>query len=165
MKQLLPLIAAGLCLTASAQTPTPAASAARGETTANVAIGPRLILVGDSTMAPRSGYGNALCARFQQVACINLARGGRSSKSFRAEGLWDTVMALLAEKGNKTLVLIQFGHNDQPGKPGRSTDLATEFPANLTNQANDQFISRAMNNVVVNNYTGREFIVGGRYKF
>ena len=60
-----------------------------GETTANVATGPRLILVGDSTMAPRSGYGNALCARFQQVACINLARGGRSSKSFRAEGLWD----------------------------------------------------------------------------
>jgi hypothetical protein len=28
-------------------------------------------------------------------------------------------------------VLVQFGHNDQPGKPGRSTDLATEFPANL----------------------------------
>lgn len=37
--------------------------------------------------------------------------------------------------------------------------------SNLTNQANDQFISRAMNNVVTNNYTGREFIVGGRYKF
>jgi lysophospholipase L1-like esterase len=28
-------------------------------------------------------------------------------------------------------VLIQFGHNDQPGKPGRSTDLATEFGPNL----------------------------------
>ncbi len=25
-----------------------------------------------------------------------------------------------------TYVLIQFGHNDQPGKPGRSTDLTTE---------------------------------------
>ncbi|PTT75275.1 TonB-dependent receptor [Pelomonas sp. HMWF004] len=37
--------------------------------------------------------------------------------------------------------------------------------ANLTNQPNDQFISRAMDNVVVNNYTGREFILGGRYKF
>ena len=36
---------------------------------------------------------------------------------------------------------------------------------NLTNQPNDQFISRAMDNVVVNNYTGREFIVGARYKF
>lgn len=104
--------------------------------------GPRLILVGDSTMAPRSGYGNALCARFQQVACLNLARGGRSSKSYRAEGLWDTVLALLAEKGpgdvrQKTLVLIQFGHNDQPGKPGRSTDLATEFGPNLAGYVKD----------------------------
>lgn len=133
MKQFLPLIAASFCIAAAAQT-APAASAARGETTANVATGPRLILVGDSTMAPRSGYGNALCARFQQVACVNLARGGRSSMSFRAEGLWDTVLKLLSEGGpakQKTLVLIQFGHNDQPGKPGRSTDLATEFGPNM----------------------------------
>ncbi|HEY0957487.1 MAG TPA: rhamnogalacturonan acetylesterase [Roseateles sp.] len=139
MKQLLSLIAAGLSLTVSAQT-APAASAPRGETTANVATGPRLILVGDSTMAPRSGYGNALCARFQQVACINLARGGRSSKSFRAEGLWDTVLALLNEGGaarQKTLVLIQFGHNDQPGKPGRSTDFATEFSPNMAGYVRD----------------------------
>ncbi|WP_422016553.1 rhamnogalacturonan acetylesterase [Roseateles sp.] len=98
--------------------------------------GPRLILVGDSTMAPRSGYGNALCARFQQVACINLARGGRSSKSYRAEGLWDSVLALLNERGpgdtrQKTLLLIQLGHNDQPGKPERSTDLASEFGPNM----------------------------------
>lgn len=104
--------------------------------------GPRLILVGDSTMAPRSGYGNALCARLQQVACLNLARGGRSSRSYRAEGLWDTVLALLNERGpgdvrQKTLVLIQFGHNDQPGKPGRSTDLATEFGPNLAGYVND----------------------------
>lgn len=142
MKQLLPMIAAGLCLTVAAQQQ-PAASAPKaGETTANVAPGPRLILVGDSTMAPRSGYGNALCARFQQVACLNLARGGRSSKSFRAEGLWDTVLALLNERGEngqkqKTLVLIQFGHNDQPGKPNRSTDLATEFGPNMTGYVKD----------------------------
>ncbi len=116
--------------------------APKGETTANVATGPRLILVGDSTMAPRSGYGNSLCARFQQVACLNLARGGRSSRSFRAEGLWDTVLALLNERGEngakpKTLVLIQFGHNDQPGKPGRSTDLATEFGPNMAGYVKD----------------------------
>ena len=37
--------------------------------------------------------------------------------------------------------------------------------ANLTNQANDQFIDRKMDNAVVNNYTGREFVVGARYKF
>jgi len=128
------LFIAPLLLAGAAVAQTPAASAPRGETTANVATGPRLILVGDSTMAPRSGYGNALCARVQQVACINLARGGRSSMSFRAEGLWDTVLKLLGEGGpakQKTLVLIQFGHNDQPGKPGRSTDLATEFGPNM----------------------------------
>lgn len=44
--------------------------------------------------------------------------------------------------------------------------LEVTFEAtNLTNQPNDQFISRSMDNVVVNNYTGREFIIGGRYKF
>ncbi|MDR7335898.1 TonB-dependent receptor [Roseateles asaccharophilus] len=44
--------------------------------------------------------------------------------------------------------------------------LEVTFEAtNLTNQPNDQFISRGMDNVVVNNYTGREFIIGGRYKF
>ena len=47
-----------------------------------------------------------------------------------------------------------------------NSQLELTFEAtNLTNQPNDQFISRAMNNVVVNNYTGREYILGGRYKF
>jgi lysophospholipase L1-like esterase len=100
----------------------------------------RVILVGDSTMAPRSGYGDALCARFKpEVQCLNLAKGGRSTKSYRAEGLWDQVMALLRERpaGQTDVVLLQFGHNDQPGKPGRSTDLATEFPANLAGYVQD----------------------------
>jgi lysophospholipase L1-like esterase len=95
----------------------------------------RVILVGDSTMATKSGYGDALCQRFQpNVECINLARGGRSSGSFRAEGLWDKVQELLRQSDSATTtnyVLIQFGHNDQPGKPGRSTDLVTEFPVNM----------------------------------
>lgn len=94
-------------------------------------LGLRLILVGDSTLAPRSGYGNALCQRLDKLACLNLARGGRSSKSYRAEGLWASVLTLLREGGQRDLVLIQFGHNDQPGKPGRSTDLASEFGPNL----------------------------------
>jgi lysophospholipase L1-like esterase len=94
----------------------------------------RFILVGDSTMAANSGYGEAFCARVNRAdTCINLAKGGRSSKSFRAEGRWDEVQGLL--KGGAayraTYVLIQFGHNDQPGKPGRSTDLKTEFPVNM----------------------------------
>ena len=100
----------------------------------------RVILVGDSTMATRSGYGDALCARFTpQVSCINLARGGRSSKSFRAEGRWDEVERLLKDGAGfrATYVLVQFGHNDQPGKPPRSTDLVTEFPANMARYAQE----------------------------
>ena len=93
-----------------------------------------LLLVGDSTVAPHNGYGDALCRHFDAgVACVNLARNGRSSGSFRAEGLWDEVQRRLRDAGASTTshVLIQFGHNDQPGKPGRSTELATEYPANL----------------------------------
>lgn len=95
---------------------------------------PAVLLVGDSTMAPETGYGDAFCERLQpRVACLNLGRGGRSTLSYRAEGLWQRVLSRLraGESGVPRHVLIQFGHNDQPGKPGRSTDLATEYPANL----------------------------------
>ena len=100
----------------------------------------RVILVGDSTMATRSGYGDALCARFKPgTSCVNLARGGRSSGSFRAEGRWDEVQALLRDGAayRASVVLVQFGHNDQPGKPGRSTDLVTDFPANMARYASE----------------------------
>ena len=94
----------------------------------------RIILVGDSTVAPKNGWGPGFCNDVTaEVSCINLARNGRSTSSYRAEGSWDAVLAQLRAKGafSTTYVLIQFGHNDQPGKPGRSTDLATEFPENL----------------------------------
>ena len=51
------------------------------------------------------------------VRVTNTAQNGRSSKSFRDEGHWATA---LAAKGQ--YYLIQFGHNDQPGKgPERET--------------------------------------------
>jgi lysophospholipase L1-like esterase len=109
----------------------------------------RVILVGDSTMSTRSGYGDALCARFTpNVDCINLARGGRSSKSFREEGRWDEVEKLLKDGANfrASYVLVQFGHNDQPGKPPRSTDLVTEFPVNMERYAEE---TRALGGVPV----------------
>ncbi|RSZ56893.1 rhamnogalacturonan acetylesterase [Massilia atriviolacea] len=109
----------------------------------------RIILVGDSTMASRTGYGDALCRRLQAGgACINLARGGRSSGSFRAEGRWDEVQALLRDGTaySASYVLIQFGHNDQPGKPGRSTDLVNEFPRNIARYVSE---ARALGGVPV----------------
>jgi lysophospholipase L1-like esterase len=100
----------------------------------------RVILVGDSTMQTKSGYGDAFCARFTpEVSCINLAKGGRSTSSFRQEGRWDEVQRLLNDgaRFSATYVLVQFGHNDQPGKPGRSTDLVTEFPVNMARYAQE----------------------------
>lgn len=94
----------------------------------------KIILVGDSTTAVIGGWGPSFCAYHVTsfAACVNLARGGRSSYNYRAEGSWDVALAEMKAPGYvRKWVLIQFGHNDQPGKPGRSTDLATEFPENL----------------------------------
>ncbi len=126
------------------------------------ALPDRVILVGDSTMASTTGYGDALCARFTpETACVNLARGGRSSGSFRAEGRWDEVQTLLRDGAGfrTTYVLIQFGHNDQPGKPGRSTDFATEFPVNMTRYVSE---ARALGGtpVLVTPLTRRSFKAG-----
>lgn len=124
----------------------------------------RVILVGDSTMATKSGYGDALCARFKpEVRCVNAARGGRSTKSFRAEGLWDQVMTQLQDRpaGQVDVVLMQFGHNDQPGKPGRSTDLQTEFPANLTRYI-EEVAPTGARFVLITPLTRRSFDAQGR---
>jgi lysophospholipase L1-like esterase len=108
------------------------------EAAARAAIRPitvrKVILIGDSTMQTNSGWGGAFCATHlvSFVSCVNLARGGRGTFDYRAEGSWAIARAEMAVSGyERTYVLIQFGHNDQPGKPGRSTDLATEYPANL----------------------------------
>lgn len=94
----------------------------------------KIVLVGDSTTAVQGGWGPSFCAQHVTsfLACVNLARGGRSSYNYRAEGSWEIALHEM-RKGpyESTYVLVQFGHNDQPGKPGRSTDLATEFPDNL----------------------------------
>jgi lysophospholipase L1-like esterase len=70
---------------------------------------------------------------------VNLGKNGRSTSSYRDEGSWAQVMRQVkAGSGFRaTYVLIQFGHNDQPGKPGPSTNLATEFPVNMRRYVQD----------------------------
>jgi len=97
----------------------------------------KLILVGDSTMASKNGYGDALCKKVSRnVECVNLAKNGRSSKSYREEGSWQYVLDQI-DSTKKNYVLLSFSHNDQPGKKDRSTDLNTEFPSNLRNYIYD----------------------------
>lgn len=94
----------------------------------------RVVLCGDSTMCeypatkPDRGWGQYLQESFDDgVEVINLAQGGRSTKTFRADGRWEKALA-----AKPAFMLIQFGHNDShaPDRP-ESTDAATEFPANL----------------------------------
>lgn len=76
---------------------------------------PKLVLIGDSTVNNSSGdfrgWGNIIGESFDpaKIDVINRARGGRSSRTFITEGLWDQIKPTLA-KGD--IVLIQFGHND-----------------------------------------------------
>lgn len=112
-----------------------AAAPSQPRTDAPPIRGYKIILVGDSTMAPGSGWGSMFCAEHvkSSVACLNLGRGGRSTRSYRQEGSWAIALAEAKVPGYaKTYVLIQFGHNDQSSKPERWTDRTTEFPANLT---------------------------------
>lgn len=119
----------------------------------------RIILVGDSTVAIHNGWGPGFCdILVPQVTCVNMAKNGRSSSSYRAEGLWSSVLNELKRNAefHATYVLIQFGHNDQPGKPGRSTDLATEFPANLKRYVEDVKTAGAKA-VLITSLTRRSF--------
>jgi lysophospholipase L1-like esterase len=99
----------------------------------------RIILVGDSTVAPGNGWGPGFCAEVMpQVACINMAKNGRSSRSYRDEGSWNEVLTALQHNAQfkSTWVFVQFGHNDQPGKP-KPSDPATEFRANMRRYARE----------------------------
>ena len=88
----------------------------------------RIVLVGDSTVTDDSGWGAGFRKLVTaEVEVINTAANGRSSKSFIDEGRWKEA---LAKRGN--YYLIQFGHNDEPGKgPERETDPKTTYRANM----------------------------------
>jgi lysophospholipase L1-like esterase len=78
-----------------------------------------LFLIGDSTVRNGSGngadslwgWGDPLVDFFDmsKINIVNRARGGRSSRTYITEGLWDETLAMV-KPGD--YVLMQFGHND-----------------------------------------------------
>jgi pectinesterase len=91
--------------------------------------GVHIALVGDSTVTDGAGWGAAFAKRLRPEAhCTNKSRGGASTKSYyEGTALWKETLAL-----KPTHILIQFGHNDMPGKgPERETDPATTFRDHL----------------------------------
>ena len=118
---------------------------------------PRIVLVGDSTVASSSGWGDAFARLLAPgVTCQNMGRGGRSSKSYRAEGHWKKAL-----EDGPAWVLIQFGHNDQLGKgPERETDPKTTFRENLARYVAEARAAGAKP-VLVTSLTRRNFTAAG----
>ena len=99
-------------------------------------------LIGDSTMSikekkayPETGWGMPFVYFWDSTVSIeNLAKNGRSTSSFRNEGLWQ-IVSNKAMEGD--YVFIQFGHNDEvPTKKTYTTEA--EFKSNLR-----QYVSEA----------------------
>jgi lysophospholipase L1-like esterase len=90
-----------------------------------------VVIIGDSTVCeyattrPDRGWGQFVAERFRTgtLEVINLAKAGRSTKTFIKEGWWKKVL-----EAKPAYVLIQFGHNDShaPDRP-ESTDAATTY--------------------------------------
>jgi len=93
-------------------------------------------LVGDSTMAnkevgeyPETGWGMPFSHFFDSMVVVdNRAKNGKSTKSFRAEGLWQPVIDGI-QPGD--YVFIQFGHNDEYKEKAERFTTPDEFKVNL----------------------------------
>ncbi len=120
----------------------------------------KIVLVGDSTVNDQGGWGKGFGGSFNsEVHVVNLALNGRSSKSFRDEGAW--APALTAKPD---YILIQFGHNDSPGKgPERETSPDTTYRANLIRYI-DEARAAGAKPVLVTSIVRRVFDDAGKIK-
>ena len=120
LRPLLAFAVAGLAAALSAQTPaTPAPDLAKNPAPTRAPLNPALptlFIAGDSTAARgrgerQQGWAEPFAHYFDlaKINVANRARGGRSSRTFITEGVWDQ---LLADLKPGDFVLIQFGHND-----------------------------------------------------
>ena len=83
--------------------------------TSCIQAAPVVYLIGDSTVnngtKGQKGWGQVIGEHFDPSLCKieNRARGGRSSRSYYSEGLWEAVRTAL-KPGD--ILIMQFGHND-----------------------------------------------------
>ncbi len=101
---------------------------------------PTLFLIGDSTVNNGTkgleGWGSAIGEYFDpsKIKVINCARGGRSSRTFFTEGLWNKVLDQV-KPGD--FVLMQFGHNDGGGLSDPHSRASLKGNGDETQEATD----------------------------
>lgn len=129
-----------------------------------------IFMAGDSTMAnkplipaqPERGWGQLLALNFKPgVRVENFAKNGRSSKSFRDEGLWQQILDRV-KPGD--YVIIQFGHNDEKREdPKRYTEPFGSFKKNLE-QSVREVRERKGNPVLATPIARRSFDAEGKLR-
>lgn len=93
-------------------------------------------MAGDSTMSiknpkayPETGWGEPFATFFDDnIEVVNLAKNGRSTKTFVSEGLWQSILDNV--KPND-FVFIQFGHNDQSVNKKERYTTPEQYTENL----------------------------------
>ncbi len=81
------------------------------------------------------GWGQMLPDFFtDDVIVRNIAKNGRSTRTFISEGLWDQIISNV-QKGD--YVIIQFGHNDSSVEKKDRYTTPDEYRANLSRMADD----------------------------
>ena len=84
---------------------------------------------------PETGWGMPFANFWDStVQVVNLAKNGRSTKTFITENLWQQVLDG-AQEGD--FVFIQFGHNDEVESKKGSYTTPAEFKSNLTKFINE----------------------------
>jgi lysophospholipase L1-like esterase len=118
---------------------------------------------GDSTVVTRPptahgrGWVQMLQPEFKPgVVVHNLARGGRSSKSFYEEGLWEQLLALRPD-----YVFVQFGHNDSKSEEYRRTDPQTTYKEYLRRYV-DEAVAAGVQIVLITPMERRHFGPDGK---
>ncbi|KAK2035498.1 GDSL-like Lipase/Acylhydrolase [Colletotrichum zoysiae] len=98
---------------------------------------PYFLLTGDSTVAVDGGWGDGFLTFVESPADgKNYGKSGATTVSFRAQGIWDTVVAEVnaSKAAFNPVVTIQFGHNDQKAAANISSD---QFQDNLQTLASE----------------------------
>ena len=101
-----------------------------------------VFIIGDSTAAnklttayPETGWGMPFSYFFDQSVTVNnLAKNGRSTRTFLSEGLWTTALSTM-KKGD--YVLIQFGHNDESKEKVDRYTTPEQYKENLAKFVNE----------------------------
>ncbi|MCC8019046.1 MAG: rhamnogalacturonan acetylesterase [Rikenellaceae bacterium] len=127
----------------------------------------RVLLAGDSTVqdadhqrTPDWGWGQVLSRFFDDgVEVVNIAAGGRSTRTFIEEGRWDSLINL-TRAGD--YVFIQFGHNDP--KEGNKYASPADYRRNLERFVDDAR-ARGATPVLVTPVTRRRFDDEGNVPF